>query len=289
MKLSLGARPSFLSVALPPSNGRRQLLDDGFRFAGGKIAERYGPEYRGSSGIEPTQRWLRNTPLLQHDHPKIRLLALKLTQLKSGREKALACFEFVRKLEFKCSINKKRAGSVDVLAAGMGDGFGKGTLFIAMLRAIGVPARMRVVLLHPTYLTGLAGLDGTLAEHAYTEVWIEGEWLAVDSYVVDLDLGLRARMRLLFEGRNAGYGVHAKGQVSWDARSSSFGQFSSEDPASLPLMDLGTYDDVQQFQHSLRPEALSQWANRKRLQFASIMANRRIRGARERPAVDAFG
>jgi hypothetical protein len=209
---------------------------------------------------------------------------LKLTQLKSGgREKALACYEFVRKLEFTCSMDAGRMPSVEVLAARMGDGFSKSTLFIALLRSIGMPARLRVVLLRPAYLGGLAGLDGDLAEHAFTEVLIEGEWLAVDSYVVDLALGLRARKRLLLEGRNAGYGVHAKGQVSWDGRGSSFGQFSSEDPASLPMMDLGTDDDVRQFQLSLGPMRLSQWASRKRWQFASVIVNRRIRSARASP------
>jgi hypothetical protein len=34
--------------------------------------------------FDDTGRWLINTPLLQFDHPKIRLLAKRLTQLKSG-------------------------------------------------------------------------------------------------------------------------------------------------------------------------------------------------------------
>ena len=49
------------------------------------------------------QRWLGNTPLLDIHHPRIRLLAVRLTQLKYGqRAKAQACFEYVRALPFGC-------------------------------------------------------------------------------------------------------------------------------------------------------------------------------------------
>jgi hypothetical protein len=53
--------------------------------------------------LDDPRRWLFNTALLQFDHPKIRLLAKRLTQLKGGhREKALACFAHVRSLPFGC-------------------------------------------------------------------------------------------------------------------------------------------------------------------------------------------
>ncbi|MDB5872558.1 MAG: hypothetical protein JWQ07_2000 [Ramlibacter sp.] len=241
------------------------------------LDESYGKDYRGHPGDRPPARWLRDTPLLQLDHPKVRLLAIRLTQLRSGqREKAIACFEFVRKLAFTCPMDAVKMLSTEVLAARTGDGFSKSTLFIALLRSAGIPARLRMVLLRPAYLRGISGVGGRFVEHAFTEVLVQDEWLAVDSYVVDLQLGLKARARLLDEGRRAGYGIHLKGQLSWDACSSSFGQFSVEDPDGLPVLDLGAHDDVQQFYRSLAPRSPTEWANRSRWSLASVMANRRI-------------
>ncbi len=264
-----------------PGDVPRLRLDDGHLLRGAAFGQRFSATYRGIGSGDWAHGWLGDSDLLQIDHPKVRLLALKLTQLKSGdREKALACYEFVHRLEFRCSMDARRMPSVEVLTARRGDSLSKSTLFIALLRSIGIPARLRVVLLRPSSFRGLSGLDHDLAEHAFTEMLIQGEWLAVDSSVVDLPLGFRARARLQLEGRKSGYGVHVKGQVSWDGHSSSFGQFSDEDQASLPLTDLGTFDDVQQFQLSRRPARLSAWAVRKRWQFVSIFANRQIRSTR---------
>ncbi|MBI2771986.1 MAG: transglutaminase domain-containing protein [Burkholderiales bacterium] len=270
-----------LDRAQPPQPAMNGCSADGFIFSGSTFHNRYDKDYRGAADAQPPARWIQDTALLQHDHPKVRLLGMKLTQLKSGnRDKAVACFEYVRSLKFSCAVDAVHMPSVEVLAARMGDGFSKSTLFIALLRSVGIPARLRIVLLRPSYMRGISGGDGSVVEHAFTEVLVDREWLGVDTYVIDLQLNLRARTRLAEERRSAGYGVHTKGSVSWDGKSSSFGQFSSEDPGSLPILDLGAYDDVHQFHASAGPAALSEWASRKTWSFTSVMANRRLRKLR---------
>ena len=242
---------------------------------GSTLGPRFGPTYSLPAQDEARSRWLRNTDLLQHDHPKVRLLALKLTQLKPGaREKAMACHQFVRQMPFGHAGDAATTSSLAVLEAGMGDCFTKSTLFIALLRSIGIAARARVVAMPPGYLRSVNDTAANTIEHVFTEVLLEGRWLGVDSYVVDPDLGLAARVRLINEKRQCGYGVHLKGQVGWDGKSSSFGQFSMDDPAGLPVLDLGAFDDVKQF-------AASGAAPKRQSLIAATLVNRRIRKIRE--------
>jgi len=242
-------------------------------------------EFTRSEAPESASRWLSNTPLLQHDHPRIRLLAIRLTQLKASLpDKALACYRYMRKLPFGCSADPANMSSIEVLAAKMGDANTKSTLFIALLRSLDIPARVRVVMLKPGHLTGIMNTGGRSVEHAFTEVWIDRGWQGVDSYVVDLPLGLAARKRLLGEHLHAGYGVHFKGQVAWDATCSSFGQFSSQDPESVPVHDFGPFDDIRNFHQAAGRDAHPGWAQKKQWAIAAALANRRIRKLRDESA-----
>ena len=64
------------------------------------------------------KRWIADTPLLQFDHPRIRLLAMRLGQLKrSPREKAVACFAHIRSLPFGCIADSTGTSALSVLRA----------------------------------------------------------------------------------------------------------------------------------------------------------------------------
>ncbi len=201
---------------------------------------------------DDAERWLGNTPLLQHDHPKIRLTAKKLTQLKSSqREQAIACFQFVRGMPFGCIADSAGTTAAGVLKAGRGDCHTKSTLMLALLRSVQIPSRMRFVTMKPDFLYGIADLGGEPIEHAYTELLLDGQWLALDSYVVDPRLAVAARTRLKIEGRKLGYGMHRDGTIHWDGKSNAFSQFTVEDPDSMPLHDWGAFDDPYQFYSSV--------------------------------------
>jgi hypothetical protein len=60
--------------------------------------------------------------------------------------------------------------AVQVLAAGRGDCNEHTVLFVAMARALGLPARTAV---------GLVYVEGAFYYHAWPEVWL-GQWVAVD-------------------------------------------------------------------------------------------------------------
>lgn len=129
---------------------------------------------------ETTSRWLADTPLLQLEHPRIRLLALKLTQLRTGPwQKALACHAYVAGLEQGRVGDAARVSALEVLRMGRGDTRTQCTLLIALLRSLGIPARL------------LAVVHGDASPHApfwapqppgpavFTEAWINGQWRIV--------------------------------------------------------------------------------------------------------------
>lgn len=241
--------------------------------------------YLGTLEGDDTGRWLINTPLLQFGHPKIRLLAKRLTQLKSTpRDKALACFAYVRSIPFGCISDSATTPAMAVLKMGKGDCHTKSTLMVALLRSLGIPARMRFVTMKQDFLHGIIDTGGHPIEHAYVEVLLDDEWQAVDSYVVDLRLAMAAKSRLAMEGRKLGYGMHIDGDISWDGQSSSFGQFTVADPASMPLHDWGAFDDPYQFYSSVPyvRERLN-WSARFKWLLGAHVVNRKVNELRASP------
>ena len=128
-------------------------------------------------------------------------------------------------------------------------------------------------------MRGLQQSSATLVEHMFTEVLLDGWWLGVDTYVVDPALGFAARSRLVEEDRQRGWGVHLRGQTGWDGRGSSFGQFSTGDPQGLPVLDLGAFDDAQEFRKSGAQRYGA--APRRNWGIGAALLNRRIRKLRE--------
>lgn len=232
---------------------------------------------------EPSRRWLVNTPSLDIENPKIRLLALRLTQLKQGdRAKALACFAYVRELPFACLPDGNSVSAAVVLKHGKGDCHTKSTLLVALLRAAGIPSRLRFLTLRADFLRGVIDLDQMPVEHCCVEVLIDWQWVAVDSHVVDPLLARAALVRLADEGRTLGYGMHRDGHTDWDGATQAFGPFIADDPDSLPIHDWGPFDDPLQF-YSSTPSLQHGLALRRRLNWmvASRLINRRVNALRK--------
>lgn len=237
-----------------------------------------------SEGDKP-QRWLANTPLLQFDHPKIRLLAKKLTGLKATqRDQAVACHGWVRTLPFGCIPDSTGTSALAVLRANKGDCHSKSTLLLALLRSLDIPSRMRFVTLKPDFLFGIIDTGGQPIEHAYIEVLLDGQWQPTDSHVVDVRLAMAAKTRLKLESRSIGYGMHKDGAIAWDGRSTSFGQFSLTDPDSMPLHDWGAFDDPYQFYSSV-PYVRDRlnWSSRFKWMVGASVVNRRVNAPRATP------
>lgn len=169
---------------------------------------------------------------------------------QTPRERAVAIHDFVRdEVRFGFAPHFYAMSAAEVLSAGVGYGNTKSTLFIAMLRAAGIEARQQFVDLDASLLRGLLDLRTPFFDHSYTEVRLDGAWIATDSYVVDRPLFRAARAALRAEGRQLGYGVRADGRVDWDGRSPSFVQFVTGD-SGYSRHQWGVFPDVTAFYES---------------------------------------
>jgi transglutaminase-like putative cysteine protease len=189
--------------------------------------------------------------LIDDTHVAITEQVAQLVQDRhTPRERAVAIHDFVRdKVRFGFTPHFYAMSAADVLATGVGFGNTKSTLFIAMLRAAGIEALQQFVDLDASVLRGLLDLRTPLVDHSYTEVKLDGAWVATDSYVVDLPLFRAAQAALRVEGRGMGYGVRLDGRAQWDGRSASFAQFMPGDSGSSRHR-WGVFPDVVAFYES---------------------------------------
>jgi transglutaminase-like putative cysteine protease len=156
---------------------------EGFDLAGGRQALRgdtlvvtqerlpgaapYALPFRGSG--EPGHE-LESTPLIQADHPRIVETARRIAAGSTDPvEVARRLNDWVYR-ELRKEITLSVPSALQVLDAKQGDCNEHTVLYIALARALGLPARTAVGLVH---------IRGSFYYHAWPEVWL-GEWVAVD-------------------------------------------------------------------------------------------------------------
>lgn len=196
---------------------------------------------------EQPHLWLGPSRLLDLDDPKLRLRAYALTQLaKNEREKALAIYGFVKRMPLVRGFKLRTRTARQVLEAGRGDSSDKATLLVAMLRAAGLPARIRWVMVRGEILRGLVR-GAPSAPRPLVEIWLNERWICSDTYIFDAAYMSAARRRLKESGWEWGYGIHIAGAMMWNGRDDAYvGGFpSGEDP--MILDDLGAYHDPLDF------------------------------------------
>lgn len=183
-------------------------------------------EFRASSpGEQVSDRpedWLHTTPLLDLDDTKLRLRARSLTQLcKSEREKALAIYGYVKRLVYAKRVKLHYPTAREVLDARAGDGDDKATLLMALMRAAGIPARIRYMEMSGRMLRGLTH-GRTPAARPLAEFWIESRWARTDTYIFDAAYVAAARERLNERGWDCGWGIHVQAQQLWNGKDDAF-------------------------------------------------------------------
>jgi transglutaminase-like putative cysteine protease len=204
---------------------------------------RGGAQAPGSEHVAPTA-------LIDCGHPAILKLADQLTaQAKTQREKAIRIHDAVRdRIRFGLDPRFYNMKASEVLASGVGFCNTKTTLFCALLRAQEIPTRVRFVDLSASVLRGLFSSGTDTVDHAISEVFIEGAWRSVDSYVVDKPLEAAARRLLQKEVASVGYGIHLAGQSDWDGLSSNFIQAVPAPAAPGHIVsELGYFEDAEDF------------------------------------------
>lgn len=132
----------------------------------------------------------------------------------------------------KC-LSMSCACHLRVLGDGRGFCLSKSTLFVALLRCVGIPSRVVFVDIATNVLHGILGGGQGYVDHSYVEVLLpKGNadvrtftWQAVDSFVMDSPVFDLAMARVRREQRVMGYGVHSAGTSQWDGGSDALCQF----------------------------------------------------------------
>jgi len=149
--------------------GRQRLVGDTLvvrREAAGQLAARYTLPASDTSLGE----YLKPEPLIQSDHPRIRAQARAIIgrELEPARAAELLLHWVADHVDKTVAAHLPSA--VQVLARRRGDCNEHTVLYVALARAVGLPARAAA---------GLVLLDGRFYYHAWAEVYL-GDWVAVD-------------------------------------------------------------------------------------------------------------
>ena len=235
-----------------------------------------------SVNLDEPQNWLGITPLLDLEDPKLRIRVLRITQLaSSASNKAVRIHDYIKSLPFGCVSESQNVKSGVVLRAGLGDCHSKGTLFVSMLRLVGIPARLRFVSLSSKFLDGIISLPGNQITHAVGEAYLGGKWIQVDTYVTDETFEGHALNRLRARGHTLGFGMHSGAQRYWSGTASAHGQYTPQDPQSLPLRDLGVAHDPEHFYNgNANTSSKYRWVSRLKWMIAAKVVNREVKKIR---------
>lgn len=227
--------------------------------------------------------FLTSTPYIDAAHQGIRdAVAVATGASKSPVECAVRIHDFVRdRVRFGWASDFYDQPASQVLRSGVGFCNTKSTLFVAMLRAAGIPARPHFVDIHASILTPFIDPGTAYLDHSFTEVLLQGHWLSVDSYIVDKPLFLAAQRKLAQTSDALGFGVHKDGVCEWNGKSHSFAQFvrTGRNP-ELSTTDHGVFDDVGAFYASGHGVNRLNFPLRLAFGFLARGANQRIEAVR---------
>lgn len=154
------------------------------------------------------------TPLLNYSHPTIqKLIADWGWKEQNERERILAIYDFVRdEIAFGYNIDDNIPAS-KVLKDGYGQCNTKGTLFMALLRAVGIPCRVHGFFIDKIMQKGaVKGFYYKQAPkeilHSWVEIYYKDKWLNLEGFI--LDVKYLSKLQDKFkdcEGSFCGYGV----------------------------------------------------------------------------------
>ena len=152
------------------AGGRQQLRGDTLvvrREAGAALRANYHLPYAGDAAV---MQELEAEPLIQSDHPQIVALARRIVgETTDAAEASRRLNRWVYE-ELAKDVTLSVPSALQVLQARQGDCNEHTVLYVALARAIGLPARTAV---------GLVNVRGRFYYHAWPEVYLNG-WVAVD-------------------------------------------------------------------------------------------------------------
>ncbi len=136
-------------------------------------------------------RYLLETPMLNYSAPAIQsLIGHRNWKALGDFERIRAIYNFVRdEVPFGYNADDAIPAS-KVLADGYGQCNTKGTLFMALLRACGIPCRVHGFTIHKRLQKGaMTGLVYRLAPqnvlHSWVEALFDGTWYELEGFIID--------------------------------------------------------------------------------------------------------
>ena len=195
------------------------------------------------------QKYLQQTAILDFDHPTIQALVTEKGWRKlTDPEKVKRVYDYVKD-EVKFGYNAKDTLSAsEILKDGFGQCNTKANLFMALLRAVGIPNRIHGFTIHKALQKGaITGIwykfspDNIL--HSWVEVYVLGKWFNLEGLILDRDY-LSALQKKFSDCKKSfcGYGAYTdnfqKPQVEWNRNNTyiqdkginqDFGVFDSPD------------------------------------------------------------
>jgi len=152
--------------------------------------------------------------LVDYDNVMVREIAERLTtDADTPRDKLKRLFYYVRdEIRFGYPVGGDLVSASSTITLGKGQCNTKSTLFLALCKVVGIPARIHFALINKEIQRGLFTGIGyklmpPLLSHSWIEVEIEGEWRRIDSYINDKDYYLAARAELEKKHWDTGYSV----------------------------------------------------------------------------------
>ena len=131
-------------------------------------------------------QYLITTPMCDYNHPLVQQCVHRIiADGQTKQEKAILIFNFVRdSIRFSMAFSKSKASQI--LKLGYGECITKNNVQVALLRAVGIPARLRWVMAQTKVLTGLVApfmLRSMKpdASHFWTECCLGGRWISCEA------------------------------------------------------------------------------------------------------------
>jgi transglutaminase-like putative cysteine protease len=163
--------------------------------------------------MNPNTHLLKPTALLDFEHPAIQALVTERGwRSLPESERIGAVYDYVRNdVAFGYNEGDELSAS-RVLADGIGQCNTKGTLLMALLRAVGIPCRYHGFTIDKALQRGaVTGVAYWLAPpriiHSWVEVQHEGRWLALEGFILDAPYLSSLQRRFAARQRFFGYGA----------------------------------------------------------------------------------
>ena len=158
--------------------------------------------------------YLAQTKMLDFNQPSIQTLITRQNWQELSHYDAIgAIYNFVRDdIKFGYNIDDRLSASL-VLRDGYGQCNTKGTLLMALLRAVGIPTRFHGFTIFnelqrgaiPNYIFRLAPKR---IMHSWVEVYLDGRWLNLEGYIIDRSYLTKVQARFSDQCEEfSGYGI----------------------------------------------------------------------------------